>query len=432
MRRALSGLLIVGSTLVGWACNDKAADETPPAKAEVTAKQDAPAKADAKQDDAKQDDAKQDDAKQDDAKQDDAEQDDAKQDDAKQDDAEQDDAKQDEPDEPTKIGDGKSPVPDPDGEYPAETYDLDGRKTPDTSAERNTEKDQGWTPVASRLPSKRIEVSTVRELISALGSDRTIVVKPGVYVWRDGDVLGYAKPAESYDKLSKHWRDGTIVDVENLAIVGEGTGPRILQPDSYDHVLSFQDVEGLTLYNLVLGHHVDRGWCAGGVLRIIGGRDLVLDGLEMFGSGTEGLTMTHVEDVEVRKSVVWGCSEQLSTLFYGKNVTITDTIFRDNGPELLRGFNLAHTDLKLERVTIENNLCGSAMAGYGTLFSDGSGYPALPGVADHGEPKIKVKAAKDVSVEVVGGKIVDNKFDRLADRPGAVTVTGSTVERSGW
>lgn len=337
-----------------------------------------------------------------------------------------------EPFDPSKIGDGKSPVPDEDGEYPAETYDLDGRKSPDTSTERNTEKNQGLSPVAARLPAKRIEVSTVHELIKALGSNRTIVVKPGVYVWRDGDVLGYAKPAESYDKLSKHWRDGTIVGVDNLAIVGEGTGPRILQPDSYDHVLAFQNVTGLTLYNLVLGHHVDRGWCAGGVLRIIGARDVVIDGLEMFGSGTEGLTLTNVEDLEVRKSVVWGCSEQLSTVFDSKNVAITDTIFRDNGPELLRGFNLARTDLKLDRVTIQNNLCGSSMDGYGTLFSDGSGYPALPGVADHGEAKIKVTPPTEASVEVVDSTIVDNKFDRLEDRSGAVTLTRSTVERSGW
>lgn len=317
------------------------------------------------------------------------------------------------------------------GEVAPERISFDGRGTADTSAERHTEAKQGLAPIAARLPGERIEVASVREFVAALGSDRTIVMKPGVYVWRDGDVLGYSDGVESYDELSEHWRHGTIVDVENLTIAGLGTGARILQPDGYDHVLAFQDVRGLTLYNLVLGHHVERGGCAGGVVRIIGGRDVVIDGLEMFGSGTEGLTLSHVQDVEVRHCVVWGCSEQLSTIFDAKNVRIHDTVFRDNGPDLLRGFNLGRAEVHMQRVTIRANRCGDPMQGYGTLFSDDSDYSELPGVVDHGLPKIRVTGPQGVRVTFEDGVITDNHFDAMSDRAGSVHILRSTVERSG-
>lgn len=318
------------------------------------------------------------------------------------------------------------------GEVAPETLGFDGRATPDTSSERHTESNDGLAPVSKRLPGERIEVSSMQEFVAALGSDRTIVMKPGVYVWRDGDVLGNAEGPESYNELSKHLRDGTIHDVDNLTIVGLGSGARILQPDAYDHVLAFQNVRGLTLYNLVLGHHADRGWCAGGVVRIIGGKDVVIDGLEMFGSGTEGLTLSQVKDVEVGHSVIWGCSEQLSTIFHAKNVRIHDTIFRDNGPDLLRGFNLGRAEVLMQRVTIRDNQCGKPMDGYGTLFSDGSGYPDLPGVTDHGRPKIRVTGPKRVAITFEDGVISDNRFSAMSDSPDSVDLVRSQVEQSGW
>jgi hypothetical protein len=326
----------------------------------------------------------------------------------------------------------RQPVPGPAGEMAPEEIAFDGRETSDTSSERNTVAHQGFTPIADRMPGERIEVATVREFVSALGSDRTILMKPGIYVWRDADVLGYTDAPESYDDLSEHWRGGTIHDVENLAIVGLGTGARILQPDAYDHVIAFHDVAGLTLYNLVLGHHVDRGGCAGGVVRILGGRDIVLDGVEMFGSGTEGLTMQHVENVEVRHSVVWGCSEQLSTIADAQDVRIRDTVFRDNGPDLLRGFNLARVALRMDRVAIRANLCGAAMEGYGTLFSDGSGYSVFPGVVDHGTPEILVQGPKRVSVAFTDGVIEANEFDRMSDHAGVVKLLRSRVDRGSF
>lgn len=339
-----------------------------------------------------------------------------------------------EPSAPGPLGAGhpRQPVPGPEGEVAPEAIDFDGRGTPDTSNERHTEAVDGLAPIAKRMPGERIEVASMREFITALGSDRTIVMKPGVYVWRDGDVLGYSDGAESYDGLSEHLRDGTIHDVDNLTIAGLGEGARILQPDAYDHVLAFHNVRGLTLYNLVLGHHADRGWCAGGVVRIIGGRDIVIDGLEMFGSGTEGLTLSEVEDVDVGHSVVWGCSEQLSTIFHAKNVRIHDTVFRDNGPDLLRGFNLGRAQVLMQRVTIRDNHCGEPMSGYGTLFSDGSDYPELPGVTKHGTPKVRVKGPKDVRVTFEDGQIIDNRFSAMSDSSRSVDLQRSTVERTGW
>jgi hypothetical protein len=130
--------------------------------------------------------------------------------------------------------------------------------------------------------------------------------------------------------------------------------------------------------------------------------------------------------------VVWGCSEQLSTVADAKDVRIHDTVFRNNGPDLLRGFNLAHADLRFERVTIRDNQSSGGMEGYGTLFSDGSSYPALPGIADHRTPELLVQGPKQVRVAFVDGVIADNAFDRMSDREGAVKLLRSRVDRNGF
>ena len=151
-------------------------------------------------------------------------------------------------------------------------------------------------------------------------------------------------------------------------------------------------------------------------------------------SVTRKVLLAHLakEDVEVRHSVVWGCSEQLSTIFHAKNVRIHDTLFRDNGPDLLRGFNLGRAQLQMQRVTIRDNHCGEPMDGYGTLFSDDSEYPDLPGVTDHGAPKVRVKGPQGVRVTFEDGVIRDNRFSALSDTAKTVDVRRSTLERSGW
>ena len=326
------------------------------------------------------------------------------------------------------------PEPEPEAAPEPEPYapelgpeDFDARTTPDTSSERHTEAKDGFAPVQDRLPQSRFEVATMRDFIKALGSNRTIVMKPGVYMWSDGYVIGEGGGTENYETLSEHIRDGVIHGVENLAIVGLGTGPRILQPDGYDHVLSFRDVKGLTLYNLILGHHVDIGWCAGGVVLVLGGQDIVLDGLDMFGSGTEGFTLKHVENIQIRHSVVWGCSEQLGTAYFAKDFRVRDTVFRDNGPKLLGGFVLGNAEVEMRRVTIRDNTSEISRAWPSTLFADSSDYMNLSGIKNFGENKITVDAPKGVRVDFQEGTITGNRFSAIATDVKQVDILGSRV-----
>jgi hypothetical protein len=321
--------------------------------------------------------------------------------------------------------------------------EVDGCTTDDHHEMRHTHASLGWAPIERRMPAKQIRVTTVRELVAALGSDRTIVLAPGNYVWRDGFMQGDDDPStvESTEGLSPHFRGGVISGVRNLTIAGEGTGPRIVQPDSYDHVLSFLDVEGLTLYNLVLGHHVVRGWCRGGVVRLMGARDVVIDGVDMFGSGTEGLSVTDVDGLHVERSVVWGCSEQLSTFVNAQNVTIRDSVFMNNGfPEdggLLRGFTLSHAAVVFDAVDIRDNagVPGERLEGYGSLFTIDPPYDVSELILYGSVLQQRVTGPADSRVVLRGGRIERNTFARLSDLPQAITSQGGMVvddSTPGW
>lgn len=336
------------------------------------------------------------------------------------------------------IGDGKRPIPDAKGDT-RDDMALDGRKAPDHAELRHTHAKDGWEPIADRMKGERIEVGSVKEFVQALGSKRTIVFRPGVYVWRDADVLGYfdAKTGELYDGLSPHFRAGAIQDVHDLTITSEGDGARILQPDPYDHVLSFVDVERVTLYNLVLGHHNDAGWCRGGVVRVIGGRDLVLDGLGLFGSGTEGLTLTDVQDLELRSSAVWGCTEQLSTFANATGIVVRDTAFVDNGGPtdgrgpLLRGFLFSRASVRFERVTLRGNHSNAgadAGDGSGSLFTVDPDHDVAGTILYDRVPKRRVTGPRTSQVEFIDATLADNTFARAADKPAALRIRGPKGE----
>jgi hypothetical protein len=289
--------------------------------------------------------------------------------------------------------------------------DFDGRTVVGKTMRRHTHTKHGLDPVRDRLHGERIEVSTLRGLVMALGSNRTIVLAPGAYLWGTDD----------YEGLSKHFGDGIIHDVENLALVGLDDGARILQPDGYQDVLIFHEVRGLTLYNLILGHHDEWGGCAGGVLRINGCRDVVIDGLDMFGSGTEGMTIINAADVEVRNSIVWGCSEQLSSIGNATKVRFVHTDFRDNGPDLLRGFVIEHAEVVFDDVLIAGNHGPSRWRDYGSLFTIDMGMVLSVSRKQQYEPKMKTRVPTHSRVEMRRGEVEGNTFARLSDAPNQLT-----------
>jgi hypothetical protein len=196
---------------------------------------------------------------------------------------------------------------------------------------------------------RRVEVSTMTELLAALGSETAILLRPGRYVFEDSRV---------------------IHDLHDLALISLGPEPAvIIQPDSYAPVLSFRNVENLALYNLVLGHRPEQGWCMGGVVQIIEGRNVIIAGSTLFGSGTEGLSLVTVDGLTLRDSVITDCTEQFSTLSHSRNVVFERVEIAGNRGDLLRGFAIYRSIFEIRDSVIGNNHPLSWDGGDSSLFA---------------------------------------------------------------
>jgi hypothetical protein len=135
-----------------------------------------------------------------------------------------------------------------------------------------------------------------------------------------------------------------ISKIRNVEIVGKGE-VRFLQPDGYEFVLKFRNVQNVKISNMTLWHSPELGYCKGGVLLFRDSKNIRLNDLNLFGSGTEGLTLLSVDELVLSDSRIYDCSEQLSTLSNSTNVTYDNVRVENNGKGLLRGFAIFKSEL---------------------------------------------------------------------------------------
>lgn len=189
-----------------------------------------------------------------------------------------------------------------------------------------------WRDLAARKPParQRIQVHTQRELVAALGSDRTLELVGGPFVLTGSDDDGEfpANPAVEF-------RDPSplpflvVKGVRNLRLCGVGGAVRLLGKSPAD-VVHFEDCVGVSFEDLVLGH--DTGvahFCSAPVLTLQRCRDIALRDCELFGCGTEGLVAEQVQGLRMERGEIHTCRNAVLTCRTAKDVSFLGTVFRD-------------------------------------------------------------------------------------------------------
>jgi len=157
--------------------------------------------------------------------------------------------------------------------------------------------------------AENIEVSDTNEFRKAFGSNRTIFVRNGNYVFENGL---------------------KISDIENLAIRGETKDKvRIIVKERYDDVLTIERGRNISLSDITFGHEPE-GYCLGGVILVKSSRNISLDNLILFGSGVEGLSIADVENLSLSNSTIRNCSYRSMTITDSSNITILDSSILEN------------------------------------------------------------------------------------------------------
>lgn len=282
------------------------------------------------------------------------------------------------------------------------------------------------TTKTTTLPKEEVKVRDVEGLIKALRPHRTILLEEGDYVFKDSNLLGGNPGAQSYGDLSPYYTSGVFRGLEDVAFVGLGKGARILQPDGYAWVLSFLDVKGLTLKNLVLGHDVEKGFCQGGVLRIVGGDAVRVSKVEMFGSGTEGISLVQVKDMTVEDSLIHDCTESLMSIAEAEDIRIVRTSIKNNNASL-RGFSIQQSQVEFVDSEIVDNVTDvDGSDSYGVLFLIDPGEYLVDFILAGLTPSKRLVKPSASVIKFRGGKIKGNNFKETTYDPAVVSFEGTT------
>ncbi len=210
------------------------------------------------------------------------------------------------------------------------------------------------TVPADNYATPVFRVSTVDEFLDALGSHRTIILEPGIYVLSDATGYGATETNGSY--LWTDHGDGyelTLTNLRELTILGDGMGKTIFETaPRYIEVLTLENCANITLKDFTAGHTEMEDDCIGGVIRLDNCAVINLDGLGLFGCGTVGISGYSSYSLSVKGCEIYECTSSGIELYECSDVDIRDTQISSIGDDFSGWsiLSLADTD----RVSITN------------------------------------------------------------------------------
>ena len=163
-------------------------------------------------------------------------------------------------------------------------------------------------------PGSEINVKTMDEFLSALGSDRTIVL--------NGTSFITAQASDHYeiggDNEFYHWcgtPDGSeliIHNVKNLTIKARNSDPSATKFEAIPceaNVISFASCENITVSGFTAGHTKNKGSSGGGVLCFAECKNIKVENMRLYGCGNEGIETDKCSDIDIINTEIFKCGQ---------------------------------------------------------------------------------------------------------------------------
>ena len=185
--------------------------------------------------------------------------------------------------------------------------------------------------IGEQIPQDIVEVtvSTAEELLSALGSNRRILLEEGEYNLTNVNPSYINNPSISYREAY----DGPellLNGVANLTIQGAGDQESVIIVDPrYAYVMCFQESSNINIVNLTAGH-TEGGYCTGGVFSFENSSGIKIEDALMYGCGTIGLDLSYVSGMAVVNSSIYECTYGIMSVQNCSDISFMDCTFRDN------------------------------------------------------------------------------------------------------
>ncbi|MHB1485270.1 MAG: right-handed parallel beta-helix repeat-containing protein [Saccharofermentanales bacterium] len=217
-----------------------------------------------------------------------------------------------------------------------------------------------------------VEVGTVKELFSAIASNRIIKLKAGIYRLDELATITAKNQYASIRSTGEEFGDEFIIhDIQNLSIIGLGNKQvEIFTKFVNANVLSFENSNNIRLSNLRIGHSPDLGGCYGGVLFFKDSSSITIEKCNLFGCGVNGLEARTVKNLIFKDSTIEECSMLIMSVSNCETIHFQGSNFINN-----RGGALINitgcTDVLFDKCNIADN---HGVTDIGVLFTVDCGY----------------------------------------------------------
>ncbi len=230
-------------------------------------------------------------------------------------------------------------------------------------AEELDEEDMADNPDAYFQDVKTVKVKTALEFLSALKSNRHIIITES----DDLDLTDAINTMANNDEMDSYsWGDGSvrtnagvfyneefdgntivISKLHDVFIEGQGTeGADLRVVPRYADVLRFENCRNIAIRNVTMGHYA-AGSCSGDVLVLKKTKNVLVDDCRIFGCGVNGLNTSYATDVKVKNSNIYGCSDRGIVMEGSRNISFEKCKVYDND------FGALYADEGCEKVVFD-------------------------------------------------------------------------------
>ena len=199
---------------------------------------------------------------------------------------------------------------------------------PDSVAERLSVSGE---KAAEVRPGGEIVVTTVDELLRAIGPDRSIVLDGELFDLSTASNYGSVGGEYYYWQESNDGPQLVIQNVSGLSIrAGAGGGTTTLAAiPRYANVLSFRDCDELELLGFTAGHTTEPGACSGGVLDFTNCHSVRLEEMHLYGCGILGVQAQQCSSMDLRRTEIYECSQGAGQFFQCDGLSFLDCDIHD-------------------------------------------------------------------------------------------------------
>ncbi|EKQ51502.1 MULTISPECIES: right-handed parallel beta-helix repeat-containing protein [unclassified Clostridium] len=207
--------------------------------------------------------------------------------------------------------------------YMANNTSIDGYILDSNGAWINNE------PTASNTSSNEkivdITVGTAQEFVNAIGSNKRIILKPGVYNLSDINQINNSDNSVSWVTV-EDGKELNIKGIHNLTIEGMDSGKvEIKVSPRYANIVNFTNVNNITIKNIVAGHTPSPYECNAGVLKFTASNDISIINSELYGCGSIGINLYSVKNLEVSNSTIDHCSLRAVQISNSEAIKFTES-----------------------------------------------------------------------------------------------------------